>query len=38
MPTTYFIDKEGVILGAIPGMLTYDQMMDVLNQMRELED
>jgi peroxiredoxin len=38
MPTTYFIDKEGVILGSIPGMLTYDQMMDVLNQMRELED
>lgn len=38
MPTTYFINKEGVILGSIPGMLTYDQMMDVLNQMRELED
>lgn len=38
MPTTYFINKEGVILGSIPGMLTFEQMNDVLNQMRELED
>lgn len=38
MPTTYFINKEGVILGSIPGMLTFEQMNDVLNQMRDLED
>ncbi len=38
MPTTYFIDKEGMILGYYPGMMTYEQMDDVLRQMRELED
>lgn len=29
-PTTYFIDKEGYILGAVPGMMTKDMLLSVL--------
>ncbi|MGM0396733.1 MAG: TlpA family protein disulfide reductase [Bacillota bacterium] len=37
MPTTYFINSDGVILGYQPGMMTLEQMEDILGQMRELE-
>jgi len=29
-PTTYFIDKQGYILGAVPGMLTKDMLLEIL--------
>lgn len=34
-PTSYFIDKEGVLLGGVPGMLTYDQMNEILDSIKE---
>lgn len=34
-PTSYFVDKEGILLGAVPGMMTYDQMESVINQIVE---
>ncbi len=37
MPTTYFIDAEGLILGYQPGLMNLEQMEDILEQMRELE-
>lgn len=37
MPTTYFISTEGILVGYFPGMLTLDQMEDVIGQMRDLE-
>lgn len=33
-PTSYFVDKEGVLLGGVPGMMTYDQMNQLLNGIR----
>ena len=38
MPTTYFIDAEGIIVDFYPGMLTMEQMEDKLKQMRYLEE
>jgi thiol-disulfide isomerase/thioredoxin len=34
-PTSYFIDKGGILLGGVPSMLTYDQMNELLNSIRE---
>lgn len=33
-PTSYFIDPEGILLVGVPGMLTYDQMNQILNDIR----
>ena len=38
MPTTYFIDKEGILLGGIPSMLKYDQLVSILDGIRENEE
>lgn len=37
-PTTYIIDKEGILLGGRPGMMTYDQMVEILEAVRESEE
>lgn len=34
-PTSYFIDKEGILLGGVPGMMTYPQMNQILENIRE---
>lgn len=34
-PTSYFIDKEGILLGGVPGMLEYPQMVQILEGIRE---
>ena len=31
-PTTFMIDKEGNIVGYVPGMMTKDIMINVINQ------
>lgn len=36
-PTSYFVDKEGVFLGGIQGMLQYPQMVQILESIRENE-
>lgn len=36
-PTTYFVDKEGILLGRVPGMMTWPQMNDILDNIRENE-
>lgn len=33
-PTSYFIDPDGVLIGGVPGMLTYDQMNQILGDIR----
>lgn len=33
-PTSYFLDKEGVLLGGVPGMMEYEQMEEVLEAVR----
>lgn len=33
-PTSYFVDKEGILLGGVPGMMTYAQMNQVLEGIR----
>lgn len=33
-PTTYFVDKEGYLLGGYPGMLTYPQVNQILESIR----
>ncbi|MBZ2174762.1 TlpA family protein disulfide reductase [Schnuerera sp. xch1] len=36
-PTSYFVDKEGNLLGGIPGMMTYEQMNQILDDFRKDE-
>lgn len=36
-PRTYFIDKDGTLLGGVPGMMTYAQMNQILDAIRENE-
>ncbi len=36
-PTSYFVDKKGILLGAVQGMMTYDKMNSILEQIRENE-
>jgi len=36
-PTSYFIDKDGNLIGAVPGMMTYPQMTQILEQIRNGE-
>ena len=35
-PTSYFVDKEGLLLGGVPGMMTYEQMVQILNSIRSI--
>lgn len=35
LPANYFIDKEGKFLGRIEGMLTYEQMNEVIDSLRK---
>ncbi|MTI69362.1 MAG: redoxin domain-containing protein [Firmicutes bacterium] len=35
LPTTYFISKDGILLGGVPGMMSYPQMKDILNQIKD---
>lgn len=34
-PSTFFIDKNGIFRGLWPGMLTYEQMVDVVEDLRQ---
>jgi len=34
-PASYFIDKEGILIGSVPGMMTYEQMNKVLEDIRQ---
>lgn len=36
-PTSYFIDKEGNLIGAVSGMMTYPQMTQILQDIRSGE-
>ena len=36
-PTSYFVDKEGILLGGVPGMLTWERMNEILGNIRENE-
>lgn len=38
MPTTYFINEDGVVTESYKSMLTLEQMEDKLKQMRDLEE
>ncbi len=33
-PTSYFIDPDGILLGGVPGMMTYDQMNQIMDRIR----
>lgn len=33
-PNSYFIDKEGILIGRAPGMITYEQMNTILEEIR----
>ncbi|NLK44966.1 MAG: TlpA family protein disulfide reductase, partial [Tissierellia bacterium] len=35
LPNSYFIDEDGILLGRVPGAMTYDQMVQVLEGIRE---
>jgi len=34
LPTSYFVDAEGILLGGVPQMLTYDQFNEILADIR----
>lgn len=35
-PTSYFVDKEGILLGGVPGMMTYEQMSQLLSEIKKV--
>jgi len=37
-PTSYFVDKEGILLGGVPGMMTYEQMVQILDSIRNNQE
>ncbi|HSH34668.1 TlpA disulfide reductase family protein [Schnuerera sp.] len=37
LPTSYFVDKDGILLGGVPGMMTYAQMNQLVEGIRESE-
>lgn len=37
LPTSFFIDKEGVIQLIFPSMMTYEQMIEVVDAIRDME-
>ena len=34
LPASYFVDKDGKFVGRVPGMMTYDQMNEILEDIR----
>ncbi|KNF07605.1 thiol-disulfide oxidoreductase ResA [Gottschalkia purinilytica] len=34
-PTSYFVDKDGTLIGSVPGMMEYPQMNQILKSIRE---
>jgi thiol-disulfide isomerase/thioredoxin len=36
-PTSYFVDKDGILLGGVPGMLTWERMNEILDNIKENE-
>lgn len=36
-PTTFFVDEEGILLGSVPGMLTYEVLDELLTKIRNDE-
>lgn len=36
-PTSYFVDKDGILLGGVPGMMTWERMNEILTNIRENE-
>ena len=36
LPASYFVDKSGKFVGRVPGMMTFEQMNEVLNNIRDL--
>nr|WP_246579235.1 TlpA disulfide reductase family protein [Alkaliphilus flagellatus] len=34
-PASYFVDEEGIFQGSVPGMMTYEQMNQALQHIRE---
>lgn len=36
-PTSYFVDKEGILLGGVPGAMNYEQMTAILEDIRKSE-
>jgi thiol-disulfide isomerase/thioredoxin len=37
LPTTFFIDENGILLGAVPGMMTLEQMEGIIQDIRDDE-
>lgn len=37
-PTSYFVDEDGILLGGIPGMMTYDQMNEILEKIKNISE
>lgn len=35
-PASYFIDEDGILLGSVPGMMTYEQMNKALEDIRNI--
>lgn len=35
LPASYFTDKDGIFLGIVPGMLTYEQMNEIVDNIRK---
>lgn len=35
LPASYFVDEEGILLGGVPGAMTYEQMISILEGIRE---
>ncbi|TJX68098.1 TlpA family protein disulfide reductase [Soehngenia saccharolytica] len=35
LPTSYFIDEDGIIYGRYPGMMTYDMMTEFIDEMKK---
>ncbi len=33
-PTSYFVDKEGLLLGVVPGMMDIEKMNEIFNQVK----
>lgn len=36
-PTSYFIDKDGILLGGVPGMMNYQQLTGIINDIEGSE-
>ena len=38
LPASFFIDKDGTLLGGVPGMMIYPQMTSILDQIKAMEE